>query len=105
MTLRELQRLLFVDFINENQMMVFYPCDPAFPMGLLSCIKEENKPYRRNNNMNYPVTPELVTLAAYVAIIGRRGPWSCKDYMLQYRGMPGPRRRSGWVGEQGRGRV
>jgi hypothetical protein len=25
--------------------------------------------------------------------------------MAQYRGMPGPRSRSGWVGEQGRGRV
>jgi hypothetical protein len=25
--------------------------------------------------------------------------------MPQYRGMPGPRSRSGWVGEQGRGRV
>jgi hypothetical protein len=23
----------------------------------------------------------------------------------QYKGMPGPRSRSGWVGEQGRGRV
>jgi hypothetical protein len=37
--------------------------------------------------------------------IGRRGPWSCKDYMLQYRRMPRPGSRSGWVGEQGRGRV
>jgi hypothetical protein len=25
--------------------------------------------------------------------------------MPQYRGMPGPRSRSGWVGEQGRGSV
>jgi len=25
--------------------------------------------------------------------------------MAQYRGMPGPRSGSGWVGEQGRGRV
>jgi hypothetical protein len=24
-------------------------------------------------------------------------------YMLQYRGMPGPENRSGWVGEQGEG--
>jgi hypothetical protein len=28
-------------------------------------------------------------------------PWSCKLYMPQYRGMPGPRSGSGWVGEQG----
>jgi hypothetical protein len=30
---------------------------------------------------------------------------SCEDHMPQYRGMPGPGSRSGWVGEQGRGRV
>jgi hypothetical protein len=36
-----------------------------------------------------------------VAIIGRRGPWSCEDYMPQYRGMPGPGSWSEWVGEQG----
>jgi hypothetical protein len=52
-----------------------------------------------------------VSLFAYVAddglvgINGRRGPWSYKDYMPQYREMPGPGSRSGWVGEQGRGRV
>ena len=41
------------------------------------------------------------------AIIGKRGPfpWSGKCYMPQYRGMPGPRTGSGWVGEQGLGRV
>jgi hypothetical protein len=57
-------------------------------------------------------TPELVSLAAYVAedglvgpSLGREAPWSCKLYMPQYRGMPGPRSGSGWVGEQGRGRV
>jgi hypothetical protein len=37
--------------------------------------------------------------------LGREAPWSCKLYMPQYRGMPGPRSRSGWVGEQGGGRV
>jgi hypothetical protein len=31
------------------------------------------------------------------------GPWSCEDYMPQYREMSGPRSRSGWVGEQGVG--
>ena len=34
--------------------------------------------------------------------LGREAPWSCKLYMPQYRGMPGPRSGSGWVGEQGR---
>jgi hypothetical protein len=29
--------------------------------------------------------------------------WSCKDYIAEYRGMPGPGRRSGWVGEHGKG--
>jgi hypothetical protein len=39
-------------------------------------------------------------------INGRRGPWSCEDCMPpRYRGMPGPGSRSGWVGEQGSGRV
>jgi hypothetical protein len=27
--------------------------------------------------------------------------WSCKLYMPQYRGMPGPRSGSGWMGEWG----
>jgi hypothetical protein len=45
-----------------------------------------------------------MSLAAYVAaIIGRRGPWSCKDYMPQYRGMSGPGSGGVWVGEQGKG--
>jgi hypothetical protein len=30
---------------------------------------------------------------------------SCEDHMSQYRGMPGPGSGSGWVGEQGGGRV
>jgi hypothetical protein len=37
--------------------------------------------------------------------LGREAPWPCKLYMFQYRGMPGPTIGSGWVGEQGRGRV
>ena len=37
--------------------------------------------------------------------LGREAPRSCKPYIPQYRGMPGPRSGSGWVGEQGRGRV
>jgi hypothetical protein len=35
----------------------------------------------------------------------RRGPWSCEDYMPQYRGMPEPGSKSRWVGEQGAGRA
>jgi hypothetical protein len=35
----------------------------------------------------------------------REAPWSCKLYMPQYRGMPGPRSGSEWVGEQGREKV
>ena len=30
----------------------------------------------------------------------RRGPWSSEGFMPQYRGMPGPGKRSGWGGEQ-----
>jgi hypothetical protein len=35
--------------------------------------------------------------------LGRENPWSCKLCMPQYRGTPGPRSGSGWVGGQGRG--
>jgi hypothetical protein len=35
--------------------------------------------------------------------LGREAPSSCKLYMPQYRGMPGPRSGRGWEGEQGRG--
>jgi hypothetical protein len=38
-----------------------------------------------------------------LAINGRRGPWHFKDFMLQYRGMPGPGSGRRWVGEQGKG--
>jgi hypothetical protein len=34
-----------------------------------------------------------------LAIIGKRGPLSCKLYIPHYRGTPGPRTGSGWVGE------
>jgi hypothetical protein len=44
-----------------------------------------------------------MSLATYVAEDG--APWSCKLYMPQYKGMPGPRSGSGWIGEQGGGRV
>jgi hypothetical protein len=46
-----------------------------------------------------------MALAAYVASVinRRRGPWSCNGSMPHCRGMPGPRRGSGWVGEQGEG--
>jgi hypothetical protein len=40
---------------------------------------------------------------AYLAINGKRGPWSCEGSMSQCRGMAGPGSRSGWVGEQGEG--
>jgi hypothetical protein len=36
-----------------------------------------------------------------MAINGKRSPWSYEDSMPQYRGMPGPGIRSGFVGEQG----
>jgi hypothetical protein len=49
---------------------------------------------------------ELVSLVAYVAEDGLVGhQWSCKDHMPKYRGMLRPGSRSGWLAEQGRGRV
>ena len=35
------------------------------------------------------------------AISGKRAPLAVQIYMPQYRGMPGPRSESGWVGELG----
>jgi hypothetical protein len=35
--------------------------------------------------------------------LGEETPWSCKLYMPQYRGTPGSRSGSGWVGEWGGG--
>jgi hypothetical protein len=52
-------------------------------------------------------TPELLSLAAYVSkdgLVGhhcREAHWTYKLYMPQYRGTPGPKRESGWVGEWG----
>jgi hypothetical protein len=49
-----------------------------------------------------------VSLAAYVSedwpsrpSLEREAHLTCKLYMPQYRGMPGPRSGSGWVGEWG----
>ena len=52
-------------------------------------------------------TRELLSLAAYVSKDGlslqREAHWTCKLYMPQYRGTPGPRSGSGWIGEWGEG--
>ena len=51
----------------------------------------------------------LMALATYVAEDGlashqwEEGPLSCEGSMSQYRGMPGPGSKSGWVVEQGEG--
>jgi hypothetical protein len=59
--------------------------------------------------MNYPVPPPQPGARVSSCICIRRWPsrpsaekeahWSCKLYMSQYRGPPGPRSGSGWVGE------
>jgi hypothetical protein len=52
-----------------------------------------------------------MSLAAYVAEDGlvsyhwEERPLGIATLYAQYRGMPGPRSESGWVGKQGRGRV
>ena len=52
-------------------------------------------------------TRELLSLAAYVSKDGlvshhwKEAHWTRKLYMPQYRGMQGPKRGSGWVGEWG----
>ena len=46
-----------------------------------------------------------MSLAAYISEDGlvshqwKEAHWSCKLYMPHYRGTPGPKSRSGWVGE------
>jgi hypothetical protein len=47
----------------------------------------------------------IINNAAMNIVEGREAPWYCQLYMPQYRGIPGPRSGSGWVGEQGRERV
>ena len=48
---------------------------------------------------------ELKGSATLYVELGGEPPWFCKLYMPQYSGTSGPRSGSGWVGEQGRGRV
>ena len=61
--------------------------------------------------MNSPVLPELVSLAAYVVEGGLVGHhWEERPLVLQNLSAPllgnaRARSRSGWVGEQGRGRL
>jgi hypothetical protein len=50
-------------------------------------------------------TPELLTSCMCIKrwpngpSLERQAHWTCKLYMPQYRGMPGPKSGSGWVGE------
>jgi hypothetical protein len=56
--------------------------------------------------MNYPVSPRAC-VSSYICSrrwprrpsVEREAHWSCKLYLPQYRGTPGPRSESGWVGE------
>jgi hypothetical protein len=54
-------------------------------------------------------TLELLTLAAYVSkdsLVGhhwKEAHWTCKLYMPQYRGTPGPKNGNRWVGKWGGG--
>ena len=60
--------------------------------------------------MNYPVPPRA-RVSSCICIrkwpsrpsLEREAHWSCKLYMSQYRGTPGPKSGSGWVGEWGGG--
>jgi hypothetical protein len=56
--------------------------------------------------MNYPVPPGA-RVSSCICIkrwpsrpsVEREAHWSCKLYLPQYRGTPGPRSGSGWVGK------
>jgi hypothetical protein len=60
--------------------------------------------------MNYPVHPGA-RVSSCICIrswpsrqsVEREAHWSCKHYMPQYRGTPGPRSGCGWVEEWGGG--
>jgi hypothetical protein len=58
--------------------------------------------------MNYPVPPRAHVCTAYVIrrwpsrpSVEREAHWSCKLYLPQYRGMPGPKSGSGGEGSGG----
>jgi hypothetical protein len=56
-------------------------------------------------------TPKMLFASSCICIkrwtswpsVEREAHWSCKLYMPQYRGMPGPRSGGEWVGEWGEG--
>ena len=48
-------------------------------------------------------TPRCIKRWPSQPSVEREAHWSSKLYMLQYRGTPGPRSGSGWVGEVGVG--
>jgi hypothetical protein len=57
--------------------------------------------------MNYSTPPPRARVSSCICIrrwpslpsVEREAHWSCKLYLPQYRGMPGPRSGSEWVGE------
>ena len=58
--------------------------------------------------MNLPVSPELMSLATYVAedgLVGHHWKERPIGFICLNRGTPGPRSGSGWLGEQRGGRV
>jgi hypothetical protein len=68
-------------------------------MGILFPILRRNEVSTRWSSLF------LIFLCFANYILGREAPWYCKLYMSQYRGMPGPRSGSGWVGKHGGWRV
>jgi hypothetical protein len=62
-------------------------------------------------NFNVSEYQQVVSSCIYIKrwpsqpSLEREAHWTCKLYMPQYRGMPGPRRGNGWVGEWGWGEV
>jgi hypothetical protein len=66
--------------------------------------------YKRKVEQQYELTntpPPRDSVSSYICIrrwpswpsVEREAHWACKLYMPQYRGMPGPRSGSGWVGK------
>jgi hypothetical protein len=72
--------------IKKNEFMKFL----GKWMGLQGIILSEVTQSQKNSHDMYSL------------ISGREVSWSCKLYMPQFRGTPGPRNGSEWIGEQDR---
>jgi hypothetical protein len=92
-----LETLIYYSKGSKSKIFYYLLCDKlvilmdiGFNFKVTSTLRARVSSYKCSRG--WPSRPSL----------GREAPWSCKLYMPHYRGKPGPRSGSGWVGEQGR---